>query len=58
MLSSPPANIAIKNGDDISIIEDSNSKKICFKDTDATLEDVMVVDPIPVPTLTWKDMLV
>ncbi|PPS01333.1 hypothetical protein GOBAR_AA19330 [Gossypium barbadense] len=58
MLLSSSAGLANENGDDISIIEDSNTKKVYFKDLDATLDDVMVVDPLPVPSLSWKGMLV
>ncbi|MBA0702071.1 hypothetical protein Goari_020423 [Gossypium aridum] len=51
MLSSSSVDTANRNGDDISILEDSNTKKVRFKESDATPDDVMVVDPVPVPSL-------
>lgn len=57
MLSTSSASFANGNGEYISIVEDSNTKKVRFKDTDAALEDVMVVDPLPVSPLSWKDKL-
>ncbi|KAG8472769.1 hypothetical protein CXB51_034666 [Gossypium anomalum] len=32
--------------------------KVRFKESDASPNDMMVVDPIPEPSLSWKDMLV
>ncbi|KAA3486517.1 reverse transcriptase [Gossypium australe] len=58
MLSTSLAESANGNGDDISIPDDSNTKKVRFKDSDMSPDDVMVVDPLPEPSLSWKDMLV
>ncbi|MBA0881806.1 hypothetical protein Goshw_023870 [Gossypium schwendimanii] len=46
MLLSSSVDTANRNGDDISILEDSNTKKVRFKESDATPDDVMVVDPM------------
>ncbi|KAA3462643.1 hypothetical protein EPI10_029110 [Gossypium australe] len=47
-----------ENEEDASILEDSNTKKVRFKESDAIPEEVMFVDPPPVPSLSWNDMLV
>ncbi|MBA0771169.1 hypothetical protein Gotri_019681, partial [Gossypium trilobum] len=54
------SSVATVNGnrEDVSIPKDSNTKKVQFKESHSTPEDVMVVDPLPVPSLSWKDMLV
>ncbi|KAH1114510.1 hypothetical protein J1N35_007888 [Gossypium stocksii] len=58
MLSSSMVDIANGNGDDLSIPDYSKTKNVHFKDSDVSPNDVMVVDPIPKPSLSWKDMLV
>ncbi|KAH1107402.1 hypothetical protein J1N35_011170 [Gossypium stocksii] len=57
MLLSSSIDIANENGKDTFTAEDSYKKKVHFKDTDAGFDDVMVVDPLPVPPLSWKDKL-
>ncbi|KAK5771958.1 hypothetical protein PVK06_048214 [Gossypium arboreum] len=58
MFSSSSIDTANRNGVGMSITDDSNTKKIRFKESDASPNDMMVVDPIPKPSLSWKDMLV
>ncbi|KAH1090146.1 hypothetical protein J1N35_017403 [Gossypium stocksii] len=58
MLSSSSGDLANGNGDDASIPDDSNTKKVHFKGSDVSSEDVMVEDPILEPSLPSKNMLV
>ncbi|KAK5818844.1 hypothetical protein PVK06_023790 [Gossypium arboreum] len=58
MLSSPSFDIAHGNEDDIFNPDDSSTKKVRFKASKASPNDVIVVDPIFQPSLSWKDMLV
>ncbi|PPS13453.1 hypothetical protein GOBAR_AA07127 [Gossypium barbadense] len=58
MLSSSVVESANKIREDIPFLDDSNTKKVRFKESDVSSDDVMVVDPLPEPSLSWKDMLV
>lgn len=58
MLSSSSIDTANRNGVGMSITDDFNTKKIRFKESDASPNYMMVVDPIPEPSLSWKDILV
>ncbi|KAK5771113.1 hypothetical protein PVK06_047288 [Gossypium arboreum] len=58
MLSSSVVESANKIREDIPFPDDSNTKKVRFKESDVSSDDVMVVDPLPEPLLSWKDMLV
>ncbi|KAH1106534.1 hypothetical protein J1N35_010302 [Gossypium stocksii] len=44
--------------EDVMAVEDSNTKKVRFKESDGAFEDVMVVESSPMPSISWKDMLV
>ncbi|MFQ6640611.1 hypothetical protein Gotur_016565 [Gossypium turneri] len=46
------------NGEEDIPPEDPNTKKVRFKESNEILEDVMVVEPSPMPSLSWKDLLV
>ncbi|KAH1046490.1 hypothetical protein J1N35_037274 [Gossypium stocksii] len=37
--------------------DDPNTKKVRFKESEDNPEEVMVVDPTPAPSLSWKDLL-
>ncbi|MBA0596415.1 hypothetical protein Gorai_013235 [Gossypium raimondii] len=47
-----------RNGEEDIPPEDPNTKKVRFKESNEILEDVMVVEPSPMPSLSWKDLLV
>ncbi|KAH1031252.1 hypothetical protein J1N35_043426 [Gossypium stocksii] len=57
MLSSSSSDGVNGDGKDFSNAKDSSTKKVRFKDTDVAADDVMVVDPLPVSSLSWKDKL-
>ncbi|KAH1056511.1 hypothetical protein J1N35_034576 [Gossypium stocksii] len=40
------------------VVEDSITKKVYPKESDVIPEDVMVVESSPMPSFSWKDMLV
>lgn len=45
------------NTKDAMAVEDSNTKKVYFKESDGSPKNVMVVESSPTPSLSWKDML-
>ncbi|MBA0566817.1 hypothetical protein Golob_011596 [Gossypium lobatum] len=47
-----------RNGEEDIPPEDPNTKKVRFKESNEILEDVMVVEPSPMHSLSWKDLLV
>ncbi|MBA0715180.1 hypothetical protein Golax_014098 [Gossypium laxum] len=58
MFSSSSISNVDNNGEGDSLSEDSNTKKVRFKESDVIPEDVMVVESSPTLSLSWKDMLV
>ncbi|MFQ6663119.1 hypothetical protein Gotur_030757 [Gossypium turneri] len=46
-----------KNSEGDNPPDDPNTKKVRFKESEDNPEEVMVVDPTPAPSLSWKDLL-
>ncbi|MBA0600060.1 hypothetical protein Gorai_006259 [Gossypium raimondii] len=46
-----------KNSEGDNLPDDPNTKKVRFKESEDNAEDVMVVDPTPAPSLSWKGLL-
>ncbi|MBA0725307.1 hypothetical protein Golax_021903 [Gossypium laxum] len=46
-----------KNSEGDNLPDDPNTKKVRFKESEDNPEEVMVVDPTPAPSLSWKDLL-
>ncbi|MBA0664768.1 hypothetical protein Goklo_004720 [Gossypium klotzschianum] len=46
-----------KNSEGDNPPDDPNTKKVRFKESEDNPEEVMIVDPTPAPSLSWKDLL-
>ncbi|KAK5838442.1 hypothetical protein PVK06_007172 [Gossypium arboreum] len=40
-----------------NLLSDPSAKKVCFKDSESNIDIEVVVELMPSPTLSWKDMV-